>query len=133
MDSKLSEMLARQQNLAQELKRVREEEMALRKAILAKAFPGGKIGTNTLELGNGYKLKGVFKIDRKIDEATLQVTLKQLRERGVPTDELVRWKPELAARTYNKLTDADKLIMDGTLVVKPASPSLEVVPPKESK
>jgi hypothetical protein len=132
MTPELSLKIHQHAEMAKQLKQLRTDEMVLRKEILGEAFPDGKIGTNTLELGAGWKLKGVFKIDRKVDETTLQDTLTLLRERKVPADVLIRWKPEVVAKEYKKLTPEDKLIFDQTLVVKPVSPSLEIVEPKKA-
>ena len=117
-------------------KEVIEKEMGLRKRVADALFPTPKEGTNTAELGNGWKLKYLYKIDRKIDEATLAAIKEQLRERNVNPDQLIRMKPELATAAYKDLIKIDPqsaLIFDQTLIIKPASPTLELVSPKETK
>lgn len=117
---------------SQELKALKEREMQLRKVLASAFFPTPSEGTNTLEIGNGYKLKGVFGMDRKVDEAALKAADKALRDAGVPLDDLVRWKPDLSITEYRKLDDQPekKVIFDMVIITKPSSPSLEIVPPK---
>lgn len=109
-------------------------EQALRKQVAEAFFPDPKEGANSVELDAGWKLKLTYKIDRKVDEAALTSVKEQLRERNVNPDPLIRMKPELATAAYKSLLLVDPesvLIFDQALIIKSASPTLELIPPKE--
>lgn len=108
-------------------------EMALRKELFAMAFPSPKEGTNDLALPNGWKAKAVYKLDRKLDEAALPAVMDALRKLDVIAESLVRYKPELDTKAYKALSDANQAIFNQCLTIKPASPSLELIQPKEPK
>lgn len=76
--------------------------------VFAAFYPAPKEGTNTLDLAEGWKLKGVYKLDRKIDEAALPAVTEQLREMGVNADTLVKWSPDLKTATYKELTAEER-------------------------
>jgi len=106
-------------------------EMQVRKDIFALAFPTPKEGTNTTDLPNDWKIKGIYKLDRKIDEAALPAVLEELRKLGINPDPLIKWKPDLVTGDYKALSPANKAIFDQALTTKPASPTVELIPPKE--
>lgn len=108
-------------------------EQELRKAVMAEFFPAAKEGVNNLDMGQGWTLKGTYKIDRKIDEAALPAVKEQLRELGVNADTLVKYKPEVATTVYKTLPEQARLVFDTALTIKPGSPTVELVPPKEKK
>ena len=110
-----------------------EQEQTLRKAVMAEFFPAPKEGVNSLDMGQGWTLKGTYKIDRKIDEAALPAVKEQLRELGVNADTLVKYKPEVATTIYKTLPEQARLIFDSALTIKPGSPVVELIPPKEKK
>lgn len=112
------------------VKAAADPEMVVRKQAFALLFPEPKEGTNTAELGGGWKIKGVHKIDRKLDEATLPDTITALRDAGVLTDRLIEYKPQLSISEFRELTEEQAAILAGAMTEKPASPSLELVPPK---
>ena len=113
------------------LELAKEIEMDLRLKLFAGAFPNPKEGTNTRKLPDGRALKGQHTIRRVIDEAALPSTLQAMREHGVAnTDVLVRYKPELAKREWNTLSDEAKLIFSPAVVATPGSPQFQVVTPK---
>lgn len=116
---------------ADAVKSIVQKEQQLRKEIFELFFPEPKEGTNTLELPEGWKLKGVFKLTRNIDEAALSTVTKHLREIGVNADTLVQWKPSLKLATYKELTAEQRNLMDEAIVCKPGSPTVELVAPKE--
>ena len=107
---------------------------ALSKQVAEAFFPDPKEGVNSVELDADWKLKLTYKIDRKVDEAALTSVKEQLRERNVNLDPLIRMKPELATAAYKSLLLVDPesvLIFDQALIIKSASPTLELIPPKE--
>ena len=110
------------------LAKTKSAEMLLRKKIFEFFFPEPVEGTNTAQLENDFLLKGGFAYDRQIDEAAWAAISKKLVKAGVKTpDVLVHWKPSLVKSEYDKLTEAQRHIMDQALVIKESSPSLEIV------
>ena len=124
-------------NAARELvvacKPLLDSEMALRKEVVKMFFPDAREGTTNLDLAQGWKLKAVVKLTRKIDEAALPAVGEQLREIGVNPDTLVEYKPEVVTAAYRALSDASSAIFDNALTTSPASPTLALIPPKEKK
>lgn len=117
--------------LQKELTRVKAKEMLLRIKIFKYYFPLPEEGTNSADLADGYVLKGVHKIDRKIDVAALTV-LKDLFIAGkIKIDDLVKWDPALKVKEYRELTKEQIQLFDRCLIVKPGSPALEIVLPKK--
>jgi hypothetical protein len=109
------------------------KEMALRKELFAMAFPSPKEGTNNLDLPNGWKAKGTYKLERKIDESALPAIMDALRKVDVVAESLVRINHDLDTAAYKALSDANQAIFNQCLTIKPASPSFELITPKEPK
>lgn len=121
---------------AAEVKPVIEKEQTLRKEVMAIFFPEPVEGTNKFPLAQGWELKGTHKIDRKVDEAALPAVQSQLREMGVNPDPLVQMKPSLDTKAYRSLVQINPeaaKVFEQALTIKPGSPTLELVPPKEKK
>lgn len=120
-----------------ELNRLKELEMNLRNQIIATDFANHKAeGTENVDLGGGYKLKAVFKTtysftDKELVDAALTKIEKLGAEGEYIAERLVKFKPELSVSEYKKLDTAYKAIIDEILVTKPATPSLELVIPKD--
>lgn len=110
-----------------------DEEMTLRKELFAEAFPSPVEGTNNLELPGGWVLKTTYKLDRKLDSSALPAVLAELRKHDVPADSLVDYEPKLNLKMYRTLSDANRSIFDQAMTIKPASPTLELNPPKGTK
>ncbi len=108
------------------------EEGILRKLFLDTYFTTAKPeGTTRQDLPDGYKLKGEFSLDRKVDETALPAVLERLQEASKV--DLIRYKPELNLAVYRKLPDAEKKIVDECLIIKPSSTQLSLEQPKVSK
>lgn len=114
---------------ADSVKPILAKEQELRKQVFAAFYPAPKEGTNTIDLAEGWKLKAVYKLDRKIDEAALPAVAEQLRGMGVNVDTLVKWTPGLKTATYKELTAEQRAVFDQALIVKPGAPTIELVPP----
>lgn len=106
------------------------KEMKLRKQLFAMAFPAPTEGTNNVDLPHGWKVKATYKLDRKIDEASLPAVLETLRKLDVVADALVRYKPEIDTKAYKALSEPNRAVFDSCLTIKPASPTIELIPPK---
>jgi hypothetical protein len=117
--------------MQKQMAKLRVSEMFLRKKIFAALFPDPHEGTNSFDLGDGYVVKGVYSITRDVDAGTLQNCADLLRQNGIRVDDLVNYKPSLAKANYNRLTEEQKQMFDQVLIVKPGSPSLEIVKPKK--
>lgn len=116
-----------------EVKPLVENEMRLRKEVMAEYFPTPVEGVNACSLESGWELKGNHKIDRKIDEAALSVIFSELREMSVNPNRLVRFKHELDTTAYKSLVQINPeaaKVFEKAMVSKPATPSLELKPPK---
>ena len=118
----------------------KDAEAALRKEVLAEAFAFDpealREGTENFELGNGYKLKAVFKISRNLNNENEAVdkVLSKIEKTGPEgsfiAERLVKWKPELSVSEYKKLSEKFKKMIDEVVTSKEAMPSLELVAPK---
>lgn len=120
-------------NEAEAAKVVIRREQELRKQVFEYYFKDPREGTNYLELPNGWRLKAIYKLDRKIDEAALPAVKEQLKELGVNVDALVEYKPTLKTKLYRELTAEQARIFDQALTIKPSSPIIELVQPEETK
>lgn len=125
---------------AQRLDEAKVREMELRIAIFKLEFPNAKEGTNTVELGNGYELKGVRKISYDLDKDTnkVELALKSVAnvdaEGAFLAERLVSWKPLLSVKEYKLLGNgAYKTAIDMVLTTKDGAPTLEVKPVKPPK
>ena len=118
----------------------KDAEAALRREVLAEAFQFDpealREGTENFELGNGYKLKAVFKISRNLNNENEAVdkVLSKIEKTGPEgqfvAERLVKWKPELSVSEYKKLPEKFKKLFDEVVTSKEAMPSLELVAPK---
>ena len=118
----------------------KDAEAALRKEVLAEAFAFDpealREGTENFELGNGYKLKAVFKISRNLNNENEAVdkVLSKIEKTGPEgafiAERLVKWKPELSVSEYKKLPEKFKRLFDEVVTSKEVMPALELVAPK---
>jgi len=116
-----------------QLSQLKMKEALLRKAIFESFFPAPVEGTNKFPLNGGWLLKADYPIERKVDPTSLDLNKERLREIGIPVDDLIRYKPELSKRPYNKLTDEQRTEFDEVLIIKPGSPQLEIVLPASAQ
>jgi hypothetical protein len=131
----------------EDLAKLKDEEMELRKYIVKKAFAGGKEGTNTQELGNGYELKATIKYNYTLDtdldkvEDVLDKIAKIGNEGAFIADRLVTWSASFKVGEYRPLCEPDasptqkkiKALIDSILTISEAAPTLEIKEPKKSK
>ena len=115
----------------QALAKAKAREAILRAKIVKTFFATPKEGTNYHELGKGYKLKLVHKIDRKIDAPLYTNLLPQFKEHEIDTDQLAETQLSLKVAFYKNLTDEQKQVVDQCITSKPGSPTLEFVKPKD--
>ena len=122
---------------AKKLAEAKAVELALRNEVVAINFADHKeSGTENVELGNGYKLKAVFKLNYSLNNTddAVDKALSKLEKAGTEgafiAERLVKWKPELSISEYNKLDTKFKKIIDEVIKTSPGTPSLELVEPK---
>lgn len=113
------------------LKELKDLEMKQRKEITALLFDQNKIGTQKVDLGNEWQLKAVFAEETKLDQAAWPLIAPELHPDVC--DAIIKNTPSLIKKEYDKLDDKTKEIVDEAIVVKPKTPTLTVVPPKECK
>ncbi len=123
--------LAQWHELTQQLEQVKAKELKLRNELFGQFYPSPNEGTNTVDLPDDWKLKGVYKLNRNIDEAVLPITLSKMKEGA--EDRLIKYKPELVLKNYRTLEEEQKKILESALIIKPGTPSMKLVPPKEKK
>jgi len=141
-------LLSRWQMAQDTLAAAKAAEMDLRKQIVAFSFdPTKQSGTERIELGNGYELKAVKKLNygfvkrgdgsNKLDKGAVDLALTKIEQSGPAgayiADNLVKWEPTLSLTEYKKLDEPLKKIIDAVIVTSDGAPSLEIVPPKGSK
>jgi len=141
-------LLMRWDALKKAVEAAKEQEMELRKYIVTRAFPNADEGTNTIELGEGYKLKAVVKYNYTLsDNDTVEAGLDAISKIGNDgkfiADRLVSWTPNFLKREYTQLLDdkskGSKIASDildvvtTFLTIKDAAPTLDIVEPKVKK
>lgn len=117
-----------------QLKTLSAEEKLLREEAIAASFAAPEIGTNTLELGNGYKLKATLKQNVTVqknengDYSHIPQVCQLIGESG---NYLFKWKPELDRKVYDSLTHEEQLIVNRFITFTDGTPALEIIePPK---
>jgi hypothetical protein len=128
-------LLQQWQSVSGQLAALKEREADLRKQCVAAFFGQLPEGTQNHDLGRGYTLKAVGKINYNLGESTEVVSALEkiagVNEEGrFIAARLVKWKPELSISEYRKLPEIFKRILDTVLTTKPATPQLEIIEPK---
>jgi len=116
--------------MQEQLRILKQNEMLMRMRIFKYFFPAPKEGTNNFDLPDGYQMKAVHPIERKVDEAALDSMKEKFKEEKVNTNKLIKWKPEVVIKEYRTLTDDQRHLFDQALIVKPGSPQVSIVLPK---
>lgn len=129
-------------SLATTLTNVKALETSWRKDMFTAFFPGHQKGTKSLDIGNGYILKAVGKINYKVDPDVDKVdkVIAAIEKTGDAgkflAERLLKTKIELGEGEYNKLDPNDKTqnkikaLVDSVLTSSDGTPSLEIVAPK---
>lgn len=127
-----------------DLATLKRAENLMRMRVFRHLFPVPVEGTNSLELDKlpmfaqapeqlGYVLKATHKIQRDLDIAALTALTPKFQEAKLPLAELVKYEPSLVLKAYRKLTDEERQLFEEALIIKPGSPSLEIVLPAAKK
>ena len=117
----------------EQLSKLKNEEQLLRQKIFKGMFHDPKEGTNSVDLADGFVLKGKRVINRTVDDAAFKASVEELAKNGIATDQIVKYKPELVTSEYRKLTAEQINLFDTVLIVKDGMPGQEIVKPKRAK
>lgn len=124
--------VARWSELKDSVARLQVEERSLREGLFSGTFPNPQEGVNTLELPDGSKMKGTYKINRKLDDNLLAGLIEKGKVDKDTAESIRRIKVELDTKAYKELDKKVQKIVDNALEIKPSLPSLELVPPKNA-
>lgn len=138
------------------LEAAKENEMTLRKAAFAAGFGDeAKEGTNTVDLGNGYQLKGVKKLNYTLKapegykgntvdaiDDTVELFARISNEGEFVAERLFKYSVDMSVSEYRKLVEEaeyspiKKQMLDAllkVLVITEGAPTLEIKEPKAKK
>lgn len=136
MSSEIAEsdkLLAQWDQVQKQLAEIKELELTLRKQVFDVFFSRPLEGVNNFDLGNGYKLKGTFKINRTLDEAMLHAKADELTKAGINLRDVIQMKPSLVTKSYRALETDKRMLFEQVLDIKVGTPALEIVAPKEKE
>lgn len=136
MDRDLEYKIAEWYQLKDEIQIFRDTKMAremeLRKEISLRLFPLPIEGTNSMAMPEGWTMKMQYKLDRKVDDEKLkQMKIEMMGKFQIDADRFLRYKTEVQVKEYRTLTEEQRKVFDTALEIKPESPILDLVPPKE--
>ncbi len=114
------------------LRLIQGEERELRAQVVS-AFgdPNAEIGTQTIALEAGWKLKIKKSLDYKLDNTEGAV---ELFQQDCPADvfnRVVKWNPSLIVDGYKALSEQEQKAFSEILTIKPAAIQVELVKPGE--
>lgn len=120
-------------NAAQtKLQAAKLEESQLRLLVIEQfsATEADASGTETVEVGNGWKLKISKSLDYKLDnkDGKLDKALEGFTD-GVAAL-LVSWEPKLSVKAYRSLPEDEQIKIYDCLTIKPSSVQVKLEPPK---
>lgn len=123
-------------DMCKQLAAAKQAELNLRMLVVSTVFPNLPEGTNTVELGNGWKIKatGVNNYNLDKDVTKVESALDAIEATGPEGkflgERLVSWAPKLSVAEYRTLPPIVKAIIDAVLTIKPGTPQLELCEPK---
>lgn len=136
-----AKLLGAWHNAAVELEKIKARESFLRRAAFEIYIPNPAEGTNRADLGGGWQLRAVHKINYTFDKGqhktkadavdAAQTRMAALGPEGAfIADRLIKWEPELSIKEYRELKPEYRTIIDALVVTRPGMPELEIEPPK---
>jgi hypothetical protein len=110
------------------LKELKEKEMNLRKVLFTQYFPSPTVGTNKLELPDGYVLEGKYTLDYKLDINHFKKIVESPEGEyvGLELGDVLDYKEVFNATRYKQLAPELQDIIKEALVIKPACPTLAI-------
>jgi hypothetical protein len=132
------------------LEAAKEKEIELRKQVQTLLFPNPKKGTQRYELGNGYSVKYVHKLNYKLGDKNkidddgnkvaindqvedVMVAIEKCGNEGpFLVDRLVKTSYDLSLSEYNQLDPQSpiKKLIDSILITSDAAPEISIEGPK---
>ncbi|MDX1701846.1 MAG: hypothetical protein R3250_14565 [Melioribacteraceae bacterium] len=114
--------IERWEKLSTELKRIKAEEMALRREICAEILSGIPLPARWKGNYDGIDVKAENGVSHNIDNAGLSAVWKELlaEEKNV-----VKFEPKLKLREYKKLNK--EALIHEVIIVKPSAPTLTIL------
>lgn len=118
----------------------KEKEMSLRKVIVDESGlfdPSKESGTQNYDLGNGWKIKAVKKVNYAVNnqDGICFSVLAQIAALDEVSAFLARdlfgFTPSLRKSKYDELNPAARRLADTIIVSSSGAPSLELIGPKE--
>ena len=106
------------------LETIKAYEMDLRKKVVQDVFKESVTGKNKADVPGG-ELIFTKKFNTTVDETSFDKVAAEAEICGVDVGSLFKVKHSLDNKKYKMLTDEQKEIIDQTLVVKEAAPTLE--------
>lgn len=112
-------------------------EMQFRKECFKRAFPAPKSGVNTFALGDGYVLKGVPKVNIRIDKELFPTVRAELAAQNFALDDFLKIKYELNEANYKAACenpdtkDTVAPIVRKMITTSEGAPTLEIALPKK--
>jgi hypothetical protein len=107
-------------------------ELTLRQEIVADCFTEDQVeGTERIELGKGWEIKAVKKMNYRFigkQEEIVSVLGKLPHE---VSKRLATWKATLSTREFKLLDNTQNKIVSEVIEIKPGTPTLELIQPKE--
>lgn len=138
-----AELVAKWWNLSQEVKRLAEEENALRLQIAQLGFG---YDPNQLQKGSkkfdypgeedNFVLKCDFRVNEAVDENQVQSCINELQANGVPAAviaELFSFTPKLRQTGYKMIPDHLKPYVDAIVTRSPGMPAISKVEKKKKQ
>ena len=116
-----------------QLATLKEQEMTMRKHIVesnSQGIDADTIGTQNVDLGNGWKLKAVIKDTYTLDTDSDKVEAVLDTFEDWQADRLVKWSARMMKKEYDELDDAQRERFNAIVTIKRASPTLSLVAPK---
>lgn len=136
------------ERVKKKLTEIKDDEMSIRKTAVKVYIPKPVEGMNTVELGEGYKLKAAIKYNYVLADNTLvEEALDKIaligNEGPFIAARLVTWTPNFLLTEYRiiqeRVEDGDATakqiydLINSVLTIKEAAPTLTIIEPKVKK
>lgn len=129
-DATRDEIILKWKEAKEQLDTAKALELELRNAIVSMCFDENIVGTQSIPLGAGWKLKAVIKKNYTLssDVDAVENMLDSLEDWRAYR--LVKWSARLSVSEYKELDAEDRAKVDAVLTISPAAHTLELVAPK---
>lgn len=113
--------------VSEQLKALKEKELALRKLVVKEFFPSLDEGSNTCKIEGDANLICTQPYSYAVDVDTLDEGLEHIP--ATKREKIVVWKPSISVAVYYKLTKkARNAFTTECVTIIPGTPSLKIVP-----